>query len=647
MRQLFNFRQIPLWQQAIAAAAYVSTGYVSLFALDPVSGFTVLWIPSGVSVGLIYIWGYPIWLGTVIGNVIAQIIFFNGLSTVTDVVLTPVIVMSLIIGHLLGAYWTAHLIQNRYFLGRAKDTICFIVCNCLLGPCLAVVIVPLSLCLLGKFSWELYLSLVITTWIGEAFVIVTVTPLIITWHQNAPVFQRLVRQQPLEGLLLLCLALTVSQIAFMQGYPVAYLSVTLIIWAAFRFGDVGATLLMVGITAIAVLGTVRGQSTFAQDSVNSSLVLLQSFIAFISLTTLTLSAVLNENERAKTDLKSTNAMLTQFLNALPIGVSVHNQQGHTLYSNAMAEQLLRPSSNAQNRQSAQYLTLYRQSANTICPPEHLPTFRALAGEHLLDDDLEIRHGDQLIPLEAQGTPILDERGRITSAIVVWQDISDRKRMAAILADYTHELELEVTQRTQELAHTNEQLCREIQERERTQQALDQAIQELQKLINLDGLTQIANRRCFDERIHREWQRAATRRSPLSLMLLDVDYFKRYNDLYGHQAGDECLIQVAQAAAQVVKRPDDLVARYGGEEFAILLPDTDLKGALAVAQRLQQAIEDLAIAHRGSEVSQRVTVSIGIAHLLPQADKNLSTLIHLADQALYEAKRLGRNQYVAL
>jgi diguanylate cyclase (GGDEF)-like protein len=311
----------------------------------------------------------------------------------------------------------------------------------------------------------------------------------------------------------------------------------------------------------------------------------------------------------------------------------------------MTEQLLKPSQNARSGQWVWHSSIYRSGSSTACPPENLPAARALEGESLLDDDLEIRQGDKVIPLEVRGVPILNEQGTVTSAVVVWQDISERKRTEAILANYTHELELEVAHRARELANTNQQLQREIWERERTQESLDEAIRKLQKLINIDGLTQIANRRCFDERLRWEWQRAVAGHLSLSLILLDVDYFKRYNDLYGHQAGDECLIRVAQAAAQTVKRPDDLVARYGGEEFAILLPHTNCNGATRVAQRLQKAIQDLEIFHEGSEVSQTVTLSMGITHLPFKQESSINTFIHLADQALYEAKRLGRNQYI--
>ncbi|MBD2567700.1 PAS domain S-box protein [Anabaena lutea] len=170
-----------------------------------------------------------------------------------------------------------------------------------------------------------------------------------------------------------------------------------------------------------------------------------------------------------------------------------------------------------------------------------------------------------------------------------------------------------------------------------------ANQELEKQVNLDGLTQIANRRCFDNLLEQEWQRLYREQQPLSLLLFDVDYFKRYNDSYGHQMGDECLMKIAQSVQQVVFRPADLVARYGGEEFVVILPNTDIEGAEAIAQRIHAAIKDLAIPHQASEVSDTVTISLGIAVLIPTSELSASTLIEQADQALYLAKQQGRNQ----
>jgi diguanylate cyclase (GGDEF)-like protein len=173
--------------------------------------------------------------------------------------------------------------------------------------------------------------------------------------------------------------------------------------------------------------------------------------------------------------------------------------------------------------------------------------------------------------------------------------------------------------------------------------LQRANQELLDLANLDGLTQIANRRRFDLYFATEWQRHLRSQAPLALILIDIDYFKRYNDCYGHQCGDDCLIQVAQSIAKVLQRPTDLVARYGGEEFVAILPNTSIEGALTVAEDIRKAISTLAIPHAKSEVSQYLTLSLGIASLIPSSDTKSEDLITSADLALYAAKHQGRDR----
>ena len=181
--------------------------------------------------------------------------------------------------------------------------------------------------------------------------------------------------------------------------------------------------------------------------------------------------------------------------------------------------------------------------------------------------------------------------------------------------------------------------------QKTQINLERINQRLLKLIDTDPLTRIANRRCFNIRIRQEWKRLYREQKSLSLILFDVDYFKYYNDYYGHPQGDRCLIQIAQTAKQAVGRSADLVARIGGEEFAVILPNTDLKGAKIVAEKIRLAIQSLAIPHQDSQIDDKVTISLGIMSLMPTTGQSLTTLINQADQALLEAKRRGKNQSV--
>ncbi|MES2322910.1 MAG: diguanylate cyclase [Pseudomonadota bacterium] len=176
----------------------------------------------------------------------------------------------------------------------------------------------------------------------------------------------------------------------------------------------------------------------------------------------------------------------------------------------------------------------------------------------------------------------------------------------------------------------------------SQKNLANANIELQKLAALDSLTGIANRRRFDDTMGIEWQRGQRDKQPLALLMCDLDYFKAYNDAFGHLAGDLCLKKAAAVLTENLKRPADLSSRYGGEEFAIVLPETDLAGALVVAAACRSHLEQLAIAHPGSPLGV-VTMSIGVASVLPSPGGTIEGLIGCADQALYDAKKGGRNR----
>jgi diguanylate cyclase (GGDEF)-like protein/PAS domain S-box-containing protein len=206
-----------------------------------------------------------------------------------------------------------------------------------------------------------------------------------------------------------------------------------------------------------------------------------------------------------------------------------------------------------------------------------------------------------------------------------RDITDRRRTESELQAYRATLEQQVKQRTKELAAVN---------------------RKLKQLAREDALTGIANRRVFDESIGKELRRMRRTSEPLSLIICDIDFFKKYNDAYGHVSGDECLQQVAAALQQSFQRAGELVARYGGEEFAVVLPGIAKSEAMGRAEHLRQLISSLQIEHKSSDISDHVTISLGVATVTPPDKMSAAQLIEAADQALYNAKRLGRDRVEA-
>jgi diguanylate cyclase (GGDEF)-like protein len=251
--------------------------------------------------------------------------------------------------------------------------------------------------------------------------------------------------------------------------------------------------------------------------------------------------------------------------------------------------------------------------------EHSATLRAL------DDTLVLE-----IPEGAFAEHLSSIPGPLLALLRVF---SDRAR---------HDLESLVSANLKLQAQA-EEMDRKNRELNETRRQLEQRNRDLERLSALDTLTQIANRRRFDAVLRQEWRRAVRDESPISLLFCDIDYFKRFNDAYGHQAGDECLVRVAQAMEETLNRPADLVARYGGEEFIALLIDTDVEGSRMLAERMRERIEELKVENRDSGVGPFLTVSLGVATVIPNPTLRPEDLMDLADRALYAAKANGRNR----
>jgi len=242
-----------------------------------------------------------------------------------------------------------------------------------------------------------------------------------------------------------------------------------------------------------------------------------------------------------------------------------------------------------------------------CNTPECPLTKILRGKSSIEVDIErSRRNGEMVPFMFSATPLRGIEGSVIGMVAHFKDITERKY---------------------------------------AENTLKEANERLERLSTSDGLTGVANRRCFDQTLQKEWTRLQRTKEHLSLIMCDVDFFKLYNDAYGHQGGDDCLKSVAQALQENARRGGDCVARYGGEEFAVIMPATEEKNAVYVADKIRQAVEQKDIAHIKSSVAPRVTLSLGVATIVPDDLETPESLIKRADEALYRAKSSGRNRVV--
>lgn len=239
--------------------------------------------------------------------------------------------------------------------------------------------------------------------------------------------------------------------------------------------------------------------------------------------------------------------------------------------------------------------------------------------------------------ESIGFMLVKIEGRELALEMRIQELQEAKEK---IDEYSKTLENKVEERTKELQKKNQTLTLEIEKRQEIQKALEMANEKLTTISNQDGLTSLANRRRFDDYLEREWIAHKRRKKEFALILSDVDHFKLYNDTYGHQAGDDCLKNIAAVLNSCMMRPRDMMARYGGEEFAAILPETGLEGALQIAENIRSAVEELNILHESSKVCDHATISLGVAVVTPSSDLTEKNFIEMADLGLYEAKEKG-------
>lgn len=320
-----------------------------------------------------------------------------------------------------------------------------------------------------------------------------------------------------------------------------------------------------------------------------------------------LSETMERSNRIVMETEISNLIMNQVFNASNDGIWAVDRNHKVIRVNRKLLDLL-----GMNAEEVVGLKCY-DLLNDACRrgSEKCPMKQILAGERMIEQEkaLTFRSG-KTIPFWVTSTPLANLEMSTIGLVETFSDITERKNS---------EMKLQLANRELELAN-----------------------RKLARLATEDGLTDLHNRRRFDDYLNTEWRRQARERRPISLIMADVDFFKRYNDCYGHQAGDACLKMVAAVIRKKSRRSSDLCARYGGEEFAVVMPGTDVEGGLHVAEMIRQEVAGLRIQHDNSSVAPYLTVSCGVACVIPDPRANPQTLIERADRALYGAKIKGRN-----
>lgn len=588
-----------------------------------------LWAPSAFTFALVYVWGWRTIPGIALGSLIG---ISGGLLQLIPSMLAPgfiFIQLSCVAGNLaqpfLGVWLLRQLLRvssktdigknPSYLFGKVNGVCAFIVAS-LLSPIISAILGITTAYFAKTIPPDNIAISFVTWWSNSALAHLIFTPTLLLFP---PFFYRLFKQWKRRSLVinwLLLPTIILGAIVFRLAltFPVRYLFFLLLIFIIFNLGNVAATCFVSIVCILGILSSNYGFIVLLDNptaySVNSQLIFLQSFMAALSLTALILNAVLEERKNARQSLynnlnyleeqivertaalQQSEAQINGFFASASMGMGIFDRHFNLVRNNAVLARMLGGGEIQENAGD-----LFQNIPQEMVHLFYRACEEVLAsGQALLNQELEIygHHGPTWL---VSYFPIFDLQNHPQRVGFIMLDVSDRKRLE----------------------------------------------RQLQEQAKLDGLTKIANRRFFEETLAKNWKKAMQHGQPLSLILCDADYFKAYNDHYGHPMGDTCLISIAHILNLHMRQTMDLAARYGGEEFAIVLANTDAATAKEIAEHIREDIHECCILHEYSSVSKHVTLSMGIATCYPQSHLAAEMLIKWADEALYQAKSAGRDR----
>lgn len=597
---------------------------------------TPVWPPSGISLAFILLWGITVWPGILIGAFVANISLDE-----------PIWVAFFIaIGNTLEAVAARFLLKRfagfKNILNHLRDVISLVILASLLSTMISATIGVSTLALSKLMPVENFWSVWETWWLGDAMGILIVTPVILTWISTD--FYKHFNSQIIEFVILFMITAAAGHFIFSSFNRLEYLVFPFVLWGAIRFGQSGSTCVILTLSLFAVWYTATGQSHLVMDNVQDTIIMLTLYLMIIAITGMVIAAVTSERLLALEGLKAHREVGKMFkLNENRLESLLFLNQMSDVPEKKIREYALESVVELTNS-NAGYLHFVNEDAGTIdlvswssavmkiCAAEktsHYPITQA----GIWADSIRLRR--PVIHNDYQSMP--DKKGYPEGHFPVVRHLSvpifDGDKIVAVAGVGNKEEpynDFDITQFTLFMNNMWSTIKRNRME-------------ELLKKYSLeDSLTGLANRRKFFNVYENEWRRAIRDSISIAVVLIDVDFFKQYNDVYGHQGGDECLRKIADCLRISARRPGDLIARYGGEEFIVLLHNTELAGAKNVAGAMCRSVYEMKIRHKGSPDHKYVSISAGTASLIPNSDAHVDYLIELADNALYQAKHDGRN-----
>jgi diguanylate cyclase (GGDEF)-like protein/PAS domain S-box-containing protein len=596
--------------------------FSKLFTRDEL-GVSNLWLANGLMLGYLLYSRRERWVELLVACLLGQLA--SG-ALVHDPPQGVLLAAAFNTMEVLAAAWPLRTtIHNARELSRPRASLRFLMWAVLAAPVLSCLAVATFVTLSTGAAPSM--SMIESWYVGHALGIATMAPVMLALRASE--LSRLFRRQNmLEVVLVTLLIVAITAAVFWQSrYPLLFLIFPPVLLSAFRGGFAGTAFAVILVVIIAVTFTSFGHGPLMLISPNgrpgfSTYLVLQSFIGVLLLSSFPVAVAMTAWRRNQSTERKLRSRLKLIADHSTDVVVLTDLDGRRLYVSPSVTEVL-------GYQPEQFLR---------------GTFRDLVGPAHIEA-LEQQISQLARKLRARAT--ISFPGRHADGRRLWLEARVKHFRDADFMLFDNEQLKDVTLNR---GASGEEgfivTLRDISRRHQTEQALETANRRLASLVWKDGLTGLGNRRQFDKALAESWEQCQLIGMPLSVILLDVDYFKLFNDHYGHQEGDHCLTTVASAIAGNLRDEQDCAARYGGEEFAMILPQTSVEGAARIAERVRVCIEKLAIPHAGSPLGH-VTVCLGVSSCLPLPDGRPEDLVSAADRALYAGKEAGRNRVTVL